>query len=486
MGLSSKDQVQIIFVGPRTSDGCIGAGILSACLKRRGFYNIRASSYKSPLLPSLVRNNHFTVLAFSTCSQFVRDFIVLSQNLKKRYKNIISVFGGPHPTFLPEMIEQEGVDAICRGEGEEAFVEFVSNYNYAEGKPDLTVRNWWVKDKDNRIHKNELRPLILDLDKLPLPDRRPFLGDSFSKKATRRFVFSRGCSFDCTYCCVPESRRLYGASIRDYYRIRSPENSIREIKDTLQRYGGSIILVSDSIFGLSQDWLEEFSFLYKYEINLPLLCNTHPKIVTEKYADLLKEAGCYFVIIGLETGNDEIRKRILSKNFDNETLLRTVSIFRKRKIKIGFYNMIGIPGTSIEDDLDTLHANQLLKSDFSICNIFNYFPGTQQYQEFEKKGVGFEEYKVICNLGFQRILHPGIQSEIVQFLNLQCLFNFCVYAHVPRRIARMLIKLPLRPFYKVIIFFKNCRWLLYTKVVFLVLKIHYGMMVRKISGFFKK
>lgn len=65
------------------------------------------------------------VLAFSTMTGEHNYYINLNKKLKERF-DLFSVFGGSHPTFFPEMIEKEGVDAVCIGEGEYAFLEFIN------------------------------------------------------------------------------------------------------------------------------------------------------------------------------------------------------------------------------------------------------------------------------------------------------------------------------------------------------------------------
>ena len=110
------------------------------------------------------------VIAYSLRTGFHQYYIDLNKKLKKAY-NFISVFGGPHVTFFPQMINQEGVDCICKGESEEAFLEFL---DALESKKDYTkIKNFWVK-KSGKIYKNSLRPLVQDLDTLKFPNRSLF------------------------------------------------------------------------------------------------------------------------------------------------------------------------------------------------------------------------------------------------------------------------------------------------------------------------
>ena len=112
---------------------------------------------------------------------------------------VFSVFGGPHPTFFPEMIEKEGVDAVCIGEGEYAMLELMNRLE--QGKPADDIQNFWIKS-NGTTKKNMVRPLIEDLDELPFLDRElMYEGDKDLKLSRNKGFFAgRGCPYRCTYC----------------------------------------------------------------------------------------------------------------------------------------------------------------------------------------------------------------------------------------------------------------------------------------------
>ncbi|MBM3245192.1 MAG: hypothetical protein FJZ15_05300, partial [Candidatus Omnitrophica bacterium] len=105
------------------------------------------------------------IIAYSVKTGYHRKFTELNFELKKSL-GFISLFGGPHATFYPELINKPGVDIVCRGEADKAIVELSRNI-----KGDyFQTENCWIK-KDGIIHKNNLGRLIEDLDALPFPDR---------------------------------------------------------------------------------------------------------------------------------------------------------------------------------------------------------------------------------------------------------------------------------------------------------------------------
>ena len=143
---------------------------ISAVLKQTGV-EVKVVPAECEHIKSYLTDGTPTVLAFSTPTPYYGHYRELNQRLKVDFPHVFSVFGGPHPTFFPDMISEDGVDGICMGEGEHAMLELVTNL--ADGKPVRDLRNWWIKE-DGVVHKNPLRPLIQDLDGLPLPDHSVF------------------------------------------------------------------------------------------------------------------------------------------------------------------------------------------------------------------------------------------------------------------------------------------------------------------------
>lgn len=366
----NKNDVHIAFVVPIAKFEYIGVGLLASCLRVRGFSNITVSQFDSPDLEALIKRSRLVILAFCAFTTDVDKLLRRSRALKARYDNFISIFGGPHATFSPEMIESEGVDAVCIGEGEEAFPEFVEKYAENSGEIPKDVRNWWIKDNRGLVHKNPLRPLITNLDFLPFEDKSLFLNCIFFKKGFRRFVFSRGCPNNCNFCSINAFPKVYNISFREYYRVRSPESAVREIGETVDKYGGKIVGIIDSIFGLDIEWLDKFAFYYEKNIKLPFYCNAEAKIVTRGYVDCLKRAGCKLVFMGLETGSADVRAQVLNKRFDDTVFNNAVKALKDARIKVGIYNIIGIPKGNLQEDLSTLRMNQMIDPYMTFCGMF--------------------------------------------------------------------------------------------------------------------
>ena len=150
----------------------------------------------------------------------------INKLLKKDF-NFKAVFGGPHPTFFPEFINEESIDAICIGEGDISFPEFCrrieNNENYWE-TPNFVVNN------NGNIFRNSLMPLVENLDSLPFPDRDlMYEADSdLLSEGKKLFFASRGCPYKCSYCFNNKYNEMYSGK-GSIIRLHSPEYLIEEI-----------------------------------------------------------------------------------------------------------------------------------------------------------------------------------------------------------------------------------------------------------------
>ena len=175
------------------------------------------------------------VLAYSIMTGEHIYHMELNEMIRSHYPNAVSVFGGPHPTYSPEMIEKDYVDAICRGEGELFFLELVEKL---EKKEDYyNIKNFWFKKKDGSIVKNEMGSLVSNLDEPPVPDRQLMYDADKALRArgTKLFMATRGCPYQCTYCF----NHAYNALTKgkgEMIRSRSVDSILKEIKEVKDNY----------------------------------------------------------------------------------------------------------------------------------------------------------------------------------------------------------------------------------------------------------
>ena len=224
---------------------------------------------------SVMTGEHYEILEFNKMLKDEMDFI--------------SVMGGPHPTFNKEIIEEDGIDAICTGEGDTAFSEFV---NKLEKKEQYWMTKSFHVKHEGEIYRNGLGQLVDDLNDLPFPDRSVLYDadPNLSKVGLKSFIAGRGCPYKCSYCFNKQYNENY-KGLGQIIRARSPEKVIQEIEGVMKNYNLDIVNMNDDVFMLKPNgWLKEFSILYKERINLPFSCNVRASSVKEEDIKSLAEA----------------------------------------------------------------------------------------------------------------------------------------------------------------------------------------------------
>ncbi|MFH1145278.1 MAG: radical SAM protein [Candidatus Eisenbacteria bacterium] len=313
------------------------------------------------------------LMAYGMLSGEQNEYLAFHRELSRRLA-IPAVWGGPHPTFFPEMIETEGLDAICIGETEEAIVEFVERFS-RDGVLPTDVRNFWVRNAAGEVVRNPVRPLNHDLDRLPFPDRELFLKAHpiLRHHGIKHFIAHRGCPHKCTYCFNQYYHRIYDEHPPSY-RSRSPESVCEEINAVRAATRLDMAAFVDDCFTLSHEWLSRFAAVYPQRVGLPYSCNFRLDNCTPEIADLLAASGCRLAYVGIEAGDEQIRK-LFGRRMSDETIKTAMRLLNERGIRTITENMIGAPGETFAQAYRTLAINMEVRPTLANCSIFTPYPG---------------------------------------------------------------------------------------------------------------
>ena len=189
--------------------------------------------------------------------------------------------------------------------------------------------------------------------------------------------------------------KVYDRSKGKWVRWRSVDNVIQEIKEVITKHGGKFVYFQDDIFIMNKPWLKEFAEKYSKEVNLPFHCHVRPNTVDEATADLLKKAGCYSVHMALEAADDYIRNVIIKRGMDKETVYKAAKLINERGIKIMMQNILGLPESTLETDLETLKMNIECKPLYAWCSIFQPYPSLPLTEYAIDKGLLEGDYNDI-------------------------------------------------------------------------------------------
>lgn len=311
-------------------------------------------------------------LSFTTNQkQYLRCFL---DNVK--LSKILTIAGGVHCTLVKEEIFAEfpEINGICIGDGEVSLKELCRRL---DNKEDYFNTPSFYFRTEKGIIKNSILPLQ-NIDSLSLPDYSLFDYGKIIRESSNWFTMflSRGCPYDCSYCSNHVLRETY-PNKEQYVRLCPPHHAIKIIRNNLSLYPQTKkISFVDDTFTLNKKWLFDFCELYKRKVDLPFLCNARVENIDDDVAGWLKKSGCVSIELGVESGNEWLRTRILNRKHTNERIKKAFAIAKKHKIKTQAYIMFGLPFETSQMQKDSMNLIFELWPNIGKCYYFFPYPKT--------------------------------------------------------------------------------------------------------------
>jgi len=323
------------------------------------------------------------IVGFTATTASITTIYKLAKAVKEKSNKTV-VVGGPHTTFLTKQTFSEcsAIDIIARGEGGRTIVELAQN------KPLSKIKGISYVDKKSKININPDREMIQDLDSLPRPARHLFpwnlyqggaffnIGTPDNKVAT--VLTARGCNNKCTYCASAHFWKIM--------RWRSPENVVDEIEYLIKEKGVEQIAFLDDTFVAWAERTEKIcDLINKRKMKFKWWCYARVRGFQPSLIKKMKAAGCYALNFGVESGNEELLKRI-KKNITKKEVWDVISAAKENGLMVHASFMIGLPGDTRETVMQTINWAIKLSPDVALFCIVTPFPGTELYDEAKKKG----------------------------------------------------------------------------------------------------
>ncbi|MBW1795803.1 MAG: B12-binding domain-containing radical SAM protein [Deltaproteobacteria bacterium] len=303
----------------------------------------------------------------------------IAEIIKETYPEIWTVVGGPHSTLIPveTLKEFPGFDAAILGEGEETLVELLRHLD--SGKRDLDRIKGLAYHKGKDVILNEKRKALDDLNALPFP-----AWDSFElEHYTGPFMISssRGCPYPC-YFCTP--------SYLGKTRVRDPVNVVDELEHDVRQFGAKSFQFADATLSL----LEEKAFTLCDEIikrnlhrSIRWDCETRADKLCFDMLRKMKEAGCNWIALGVETGSERILRDVIKKGETKEDIKNAVKLIRKAGLKVRCFFILGHYTETMETIRESINFALELNPDALSFGLMVPNPGSK-LRALAEKGKG--------------------------------------------------------------------------------------------------
>ena len=374
---------------------------------------------------------------------YEQDAFEIANLAKKINPNSLIVFGGAHSSAEPNSVfKNKNVDLIAFGEGEETFNEIISKY---ENKEKLTGIDGTIERGNTSPIKNKPRPFIKDLDSLPFPARHLLPMERYithpdsalwaMRGRSTDIITSRGCPQHCSFCSI---FTVWGR----VWRSRSPTNVVDEIEHVVKTYNVKQFRIQDDNLAVSGQRIKEIcKELIKRKLDIKWYTPNGIAIWTlnEEILTLMKKAGYYLAIFGIESGNEETLKYI-DKPINLKYARKIIGICHRLGIWTCSTFLLGFPHESMKHIRDTIEFAKDSGLDFAQFYIAQPYAGTPLYKKFQEEGLLDEGIKESSSLAASQYRTHYFSGDELQGLQQQAYAEFMKHKMKSLTSPRFIIK----------------------------------------------
>lgn len=315
------------------------------------------------------------VIALSTMTATFDSAVNLLRKVK--YDAVVLV-GGVHPTIAcDDCLEQDVIDVACVGEADNTFLELLNLMD--AGEDYYHVKSMNFKLADGTIIKNEVAPRV-ELNDLPTPDWglfdsrhlfRPFDGEIYQGSF---YSQARGCPMQCTYCVDPTIAEITGGR-KSYFRIQDPQVTFNQLSELKEKFNATWFKFVDDTFLMPKiEHLQELRDLL-VPLGIKFGCSVMPNTIREDKLKLAVDMGCVAMSVGIESGNDEVRRSV-KRFYRNENVVKKLKMAQDYGIRVSTFNIIGFPGETRENVFETIELNRQIGSNAANAYVLYPYHGT--------------------------------------------------------------------------------------------------------------
>ena len=342
--------------------------------------------------------------------------------IKAVHPGIFIAVGGPFPIAVQKQCLIEAgkqFDAVVTGEGEITVTEMV---NRLEAGDNLHGVQGIVFRDNNELVENDPRPLVEDLDSLPLP-ARDLLGDasryipppaSYKRKPVAVMITSRGCNRRCIYCSQIDRQRQAG--IRGI-RFRSVSSVLQEITLCLEQGYKEIKFIDDTLAADYDRLMTLCSEIKSRRLDFSWFASACVNQVDKPLLRAMKQAGCWAILLGAESG---VQKNLntLRKGSTLQQIRQAVAAAKEVGLQVSTPFLFGIPGETFEEGLKTIEFAIELDPDLANFHALTAFPGTYLHDHLEQYGRVSDELSDYTYQGASFVPYTMSRNQIHELRQL--------------------------------------------------------------------
>ena len=377
----------------------LGLMVIGKSMRDKG-YEIEYYLYKDKWIHFPFDISKFDLIGFSTYTGNHIEVYECCETL--RTLGIKTAIGGPHASFFYNECKQYA-DYVFRGESVLSFPNMDDTKIYPMVDPDLLI-----------------------------PDREEFYKQSPEHKNNRikNIMTSFGCPFACTYCYNSLYKKIY-PNIK--VRLRTVDSVIEEAK-TLDC---ELIYFQDDFFGFNKKWMIEFNEKWNKR---PYHVNIRIETLDDEKIDLLVRSRCVGATFAIETFSEEYREKVLKRKMKNEQILNNCKKLSNNGVKLRTEQMLGLPNTTIEDELNLLKFNCEINPTFAWSSIFQPYRGTELGKYCVNNNLYVGDNTDFGETFFNETVLNYSQERKDEIKKMQKIFSLC--SHIPEgwKYAEQIIK----------------------------------------------
>ncbi|MDD5255125.1 MAG: radical SAM protein [Candidatus Omnitrophica bacterium] len=372
-----------------------GIAFLVPIVRRFGYdvvcLNIRKEIKPAAFL-SMVKNADPSIVAFS-CTSHQLKYLAKYSNSLAGSPGILQIAGGVGATLDNEWIlRNTRVKGACIGEGDIPLEELLRNLQENKDYRDTQGFSWNV---NGTIKKNPVPQFKNSFSEADLPDHSIFDKDVILSSNGTSIMLSRGCPYNCYYCCNAALSGVY-PSPAGYFRTYSVDFSIRLIQNMIAKHPETnFIHFEDDLLIANKEWFLDFAREYAAKIGLPYRVCARVECVTKEIVGVLKESGCRLVFVGLESGDEPFRSRMLNRKYTNELFIEKCAIIKDAGLKLFTFNIVGFPEETAKEMANTFELNKSVVPHSGVCTFFYPYKYTQLHTICKERGLLKEDSQLV-------------------------------------------------------------------------------------------